>query len=213
MVTRNETAEAYGRRAAEYAELFGDMGSVHPDDAQLVGSWASTLGGRVLDAGCGPGQWTAFLAGRGVDAVGLDATEEFVRLAREAFTDTEFRHASFDELDAPSGSIGGILAWYSLIHHEPSTIDVPLAEFARVLRPGGGLLVGFFDGDRLEAFDHQVVTAWRWPLRELAERLEMAGFEVLETHRRETPGQRPHGAIVARRIGEVSEPGRTGDEA
>jgi len=39
-----------------------------------------------------------------------------------------------------------VLSWYSTIHHEPARIDVPLAEFARVLRPGGLLALGFFDG-------------------------------------------------------------------
>ena len=49
--------------------------------------------------------------------------------------------------DEPDGSLGGILAWLSTIHHEPSRIGIPLAEFARTLRPGGGLLLGYFDGE------------------------------------------------------------------
>ncbi len=56
-----------------------------------------------------------------------------------------WRLLGIDNSDA-SDSIGGVLAWYSLIHHEPSTIQRALGEFARVLRPGGGLLLGFFVG-------------------------------------------------------------------
>jgi ubiquinone/menaquinone biosynthesis C-methylase UbiE len=102
-------------------------------------------------------------------------------------------------LGAATASLGGVLSWYSLIHHDPLDIRTPLAEFARVIRPGGGLLVGFFEGPAVETFDHAVTTAYRWPVVELGEWLVAAGFEVMETHTRTGIGYRPHGAIIARR--------------
>jgi ubiquinone/menaquinone biosynthesis C-methylase UbiE len=92
-----------------------------------------------------------------------------------------------------------VLAWYSLCHHTPDAIGEPLREIARVLQPGGRLLVGFFEGPVLETFDHAVVTAWRWPVAELATRLGAAGLTVLETTTRAEPGARPHAALVAER--------------
>jgi len=86
----------------------------------------------------------------------------------------------------------------SLIHFPPHRIQEPLREFARVLRPGGGLLVGFFAGATREAFDHAVVTAYRWPVDALAEQLEAAGFDILDTRVRADRGQRPQAAITAR---------------
>ena len=77
----------------------------------------------------------------------------------------------------------------------------PVPEFARVIRPGGGLLVGFFEGATVSAFDHAVTTAYRWPVAELGQQLAIAGFEVIETHTRTGHGYRPHGAISARRQG------------
>src|SRR6476661_243548 len=41
-------------------------------------------GSRVLDVGCGPGRHSLALARRGVDVVGVDHSEEFVALARQA---------------------------------------------------------------------------------------------------------------------------------
>lgn len=76
---------------------------------------------------------------------------------------------------------------------------MPLTEFARVIRPGGGLLVGFFEGPAVEPFDHAATTAYRWPTADFERELVVAGFEVIETHTRTSSGQRPHGAIVARR--------------
>jgi hypothetical protein len=94
-----------------------------------------------------------------------------------------------------------VLAWYSLIHHEPDTIRTPLLEFSRVLSPGGALLIGFFDGHFVEKFDHAVVPAYQWPASDLCAELVAAGFDVVETHARTTTGHRSHGAILARRRG------------
>ena len=191
--------ESYSARSQEYADLFGSMTSTHPSDRALVRSWAAALTGPVLDAGCGPGQWTDFLAACGVAASGIDLVPEFVERARVRYPRLSFDVGDFEAVDAAAESLGGVLSWYSLIHHSPQDIQIPLAEFARVIRPGGGLLVGFFEGATVDTFDHAVTTAHRWPVAELSEQLVTAGFEVTETHTRTGSGYRPHGAITARR--------------
>ena len=190
---------AYSARAAEYIALLGTMRAVHPSDRQLVSSWAELLMGDVIDAGCGPGHWTDFLRRCRANARGVDQVAEFVNSARENYPDSKFRVGSLEALDADNDSVGGVLAWYSLIHHEPGTIQVPLREFHRVLRPGGELLIGFFEGPALEQFDHAVAPAYRWPVSALSEELDAAGFDIIETHTRTTLTQRPHAAIHARR--------------
>ncbi|MFI6433392.1 class I SAM-dependent methyltransferase [Rhodococcus oryzae] len=192
--------ESYSARSQEYVDLFGSMTSTHPSDRALVGSWAATLTGPVLDAGCGPGQWTDFLAAECGPAVsGIDLVPEFVERARAQYPSLSFDVGSFEALGAATDSLGGVLSWYTLIHHNPQDIQIPLAEFARVIRPGGGLLVGFFEGAAVGPFDHAATTAYRWPVAELSQELVAAGFEVIETHTRTASGARPHGAITARR--------------
>lgn len=198
-----EAREAYARRAGEYVDLFGEIGSVHPADLDLVTRWAMQVGGPVLDAGCGPGQWTAHLARSGADARGVDGVAEFVDHAHAAYPGCRFDVADLDALSLSDASLAGVLTWYSLIHHEPADLQIPLREFARVLRPGGHLLIGFFhdsgvDGPGVERFDHAVAPAYRWSVEALTTQLRMAHFEVIETHTRTGPGYRPHGAIVAR---------------
>ncbi len=197
----SDVEDSYAGRAAEYIALLGSMSSVHPADEHLVTTWARGIDGPIIDAGCGPGHWTAHLAERGCDVHGIDQVPGFIEHARAAHPSAAFDLASMDALPDADGSHGGVLAWYSLIHHEPAVVHRPLQEFARVLRPGGGLLVGFFVGPRVKAFDHAVVTAYRWSPEALSEALRSAGFDVLETHTRTGPadGPRPHGAIVARR--------------
>lgn len=192
--------ERYRARAQEYAELFGSVSAVHADDLALVERWAAVQTGLILDAGCGPGQWTAHLASLGHHATGVDQVAAFVARARAQYREVPFVVGDLDRLPYADRSCAGVLAWYSLIHHRPSQLPAALAEFARVLRPGGGLLVGFFTGERPQPFDHAVTTAYRWPPAALAERLGEAGFEVLATHTRAgtVAGPRPHGAILAR---------------
>ena len=195
-----DVADAYSRRAAEYTELLGSMRAVHPSDRQLVDSWADLVRGPALDAGCGPGHWTGYLAGRGLHVRGVDLVPAFVEHARSTHPDVRFDVGSIDRIEEPDGSVGGVLSWYSTIHHDPTRIARPIAEFARVLRSGGVLLLGFFDGGAaVEEFDHAVTPAYRWPASVLESMVEAHGFEVLETHRRTGQGHRPLGAILCRR--------------
>ena len=198
MVYEVSTA-AYSHRAREYTELLGSMAAVHPSDLQLVSRWASDVDGEIVDAGCGPGHWTNFLAEQGYVARGIDLVPEFVTYATNTFPGVSYTLGSLDSLDADTGSIGGILSWYSLIHYGPETIRIPLHEFSRVLKPGSTLLVGFFEGQTVEEFAHAVTPAYRWPVDGLGTELNATGFDVVESHVRKTAGQRPVAAIVARR--------------
>lgn len=198
-MTVGEVQRAYRARAAEYAEHLGAMDAVAEPDRDLVQSWAQALTGPVLDVGCGPGHWTAHLHQHGISITGIDPTPEFIAHARAAHPGVSFRDGRAEHLDVPDGSLGGVLAWYSLIHSEPADVTAALTEFARAVRPGGGLLIGFFEGPVFEAFDHAITTAYRWPVDALSTLIQQAGFTVAETHTRTDPGVRPHGAIVATR--------------
>jgi SAM-dependent methyltransferase len=193
-----DVTDAYSRRAAEYTDLLGSMDAVHASDRQLVDSWTEMVSGPVLDAGCGPGHWSKYIAGHEIDVWGLDLVPAFIEHARSTYPDIRFEVGSIDHLEQPDDFFGGVLSWYSTIHHHPSRIAVPIAEFARVLRPGGALVLGFFDGLAIEEFDHAVTLAYRWPASELQLILEAHGFEVLETYRRTGQGHRPLGAILCR---------------
>lgn len=173
-MSHGSVRSAYGARAKEYTELFGTIDNTHPADQALIAAWARGLGGKVIDAGCGPGQWTHFLHALGVDAEGVDIVPEFIESARQ-------------------------LAWYSLIHTSPDDIPTVLAEFARCLAPGGSLLMGFFEGETVEEFPHAVMPAYFWPVAEMGKCLDRAGFLVTSSNFRKDPDARPHASIIATR--------------
>lgn len=200
-------AAAYSARAEEYVRVLGEIEQMDAADRASIAAWRDSTTGTLLDAGSGPGMWTRFL-GEGVDggghsrdAWGLDVTEAFVASARTRFPEITFEVGSFRQIPTGEASLGGILAWYSLIHTPPAEVPAVLAEFARVLRPGGSLLIGYFDGAPREAFAHQVTTAYFWSADALGALLADAGFSVTSAERRERrPGEassRPHGALTA----------------
>ena len=194
----DQVRDAYGSVADLYIELFGTVQQVHADDLAFIGRHLSIRPGRVLDLGCGPGHVTDHLRSSGVDAIGIDVVPEFIAHARATHPTGSYRLGSMKSLDVEDESIAGILAWYSLIHVPPHDLDGVLAELRRVMMPAGTLVVGFFDGDEVAAFDHKVVTAYRWPADAFSERLARAGFTEVERRHRPADGtHRPHAAIAA----------------
>ena len=172
---------------------------MNPLNRCLIENWAREVEGVILDAGCGPGHWTAHLASAGCDVEGIDPVAEFVALARERHADVTYSCRAFADLDAVAGRYGGILAWYSLIHLHPHEVDSALSTMHAALVPGGRLLIGFFDGPRIEPFDHAVAPAYSWSIPDMTRALVDAGFRGDRTECREEPGSRPHAAITARR--------------
>ncbi|MFE5839447.1 hypothetical protein [Arthrobacter sp. NPDC056493] len=76
-------------------------------------------------------------------------------------------------------------------------MSLVLGEFARCIRTGGSILLGFFNGPAGESFPHAVTTAYYWSVDAMSQHLVAAGFEVQEIHARSEAENRPHAAIVA----------------
>ena len=168
---------------------------MHHQDRRLILGWGEQVAGPVIDAGCGPGHWTELLRQQGLDITGIDIVAEFVASANRRFPETTYRLSSLRSLGVPDGSLAGVLAWYSLIHIHPSDMPLVIAEFARAIKTGGRVLLGFFEGDSPRSFDHAVITGFYWPIEEMKRLLEQAGFQVEGIDRRHDPGSRSHAAI------------------
>ncbi len=190
--------QAYTSVADLYIGLFGTSRQVAAEDLAFIGRHLSGRPGTVLDLGCGPGHLTGYLRSLGTDATGIDLVPEFIAHAKAAHPGGRYQLGSMDDLDVANRSVAGILAWFSLIHLPPQDLDGVLAGFRRAMAPAGTLVVGFFDADEVAAFDHKVVTAYRWPVDEFSERLSRAGFTEVERARRPGDGtHRPYAAIAA----------------
>ncbi|URN14638.1 MULTISPECIES: class I SAM-dependent methyltransferase [Streptomyces] len=206
------TRDAYDAIAPTYAELFRDSLRDSPLDRAILGAFAEVVradgNDRVADLGCGPGHVTAHLDGLGLAAFGVDASPAMVDLARRAHPDLRFEVGSMAALDIADGTLGGVLSRWSVIHTPPRELPAVLAEFHRVLAPGGHLLIGFSASDDpsrpVQVFDHAVAPAYRWAPDRLAAMLREAGLaEVARMVREPRPTDRRQFRevqLLARRI-------------
>ena len=85
--------------------------------------------------------------------------------------------------------VGGVLAFYSLIHVRRSELVAVLQQFHRVLRPGGRVLFSAHEGDgevELDEFLDEPVplAASFFKLEELTTASHAAGLDVLRAERR-----------------------------
>jgi len=158
------TRSSYDAVAAAYDEHFREALAGRPWDRAVLAVFAELVRSRspgpVADVGCGTGHQTAFLRGLGVDVFGVDLSPGMLAVARQEHPGIRFAVGSMLALDLLDGCLGGLLAYYSTIHVPDDRLATVLAEFARVLGPGGHLLLAFQVGDeplRLsEAFGHEI---------------------------------------------------------
>jgi ubiquinone/menaquinone biosynthesis C-methylase UbiE len=146
-----DTRTSYDTVATSYADQVRDLLDRTPYERSALALFADQVraagGGPVADVGCGPGRITAHLRDLGVDAFGIDLSPAMIEVARRQHAGIRFEVGSMTDLDLADASVAGLVAWYSLIHIPDDQIDAVLAQFRRVLRPGGPLLLTFHVGD------------------------------------------------------------------
>lgn len=180
-----DTRTSYDTVAVSYAELVTDGG---PWEAACLDVFAGLVRdvGPVLDAGCGPGRVTGLLRARDLDASGMDLSPGMVQVARRDHPGVRFDIGSMTELDLPDGRLGGVIAWWSIVHLPRDVLPVALAEFHRVLAPGGTCLIGFHVGatssHKTSGYGGHPVSleVYRWRPEAVSELAARVGF-VLHT--------------------------------
>lgn len=115
--------------------------------------------------------------------VGIDLSAEMIAQARQRHPALTFRQGAMLNLDVADGAWAGLVALYCIVHLEPLLVRRALAEFYRVVRPGGLVLLSFHIGDERRHLDewwgHPVALDFLFFERPRVERwLEEAGFLV-----------------------------------
>ncbi len=156
-------------------------------------------GGMVLDVGCGAGvPVDDELIKHGFSVIGIDISEEQIKLARKLCKGGDYRVADMTELDEGDYKVDAVACLYAMFH-------VPREEQARLLRilasylpVGGHLLITM--GDKDFEGEHQLmgVTMWssQWGPAKNSQMVAQAGFTILVDEMNTSASER-HQVILA----------------
>jgi len=150
-------------------------------------------GARLLDGGCGLGDWTLYFSRNARPTLGLDISRDTVAKLKSLFPDADFAVGDIRDTAQPAESFDGYFSWGTFEHFEEG-LDRCIAEAFRILRPGGYLfmtvpfdnlrqsLINAFDLGRRAEPNRQPVRFYQWRLtrRELRDCLSFGGFQVLD---------------------------------
>ncbi len=95
--------------------------------------------GKALDAGCGTGRHAAYLASRGYEVIGVDASPEMLAHARTKLPEANFRVGDVASLPLADSSVDLAVCALTLAHF--GDLGPPIRELARVVRSGGRILL------------------------------------------------------------------------
>jgi SAM-dependent methyltransferase len=130
-----ESAQAWIAEIGEH----GDWSRRYVLDAVMLERALVGAPANALDVGCGEGRFCRLLSARGVRTVGVDPTLALIARARALDPTGDYRIGAGEALPAEDASFDMVVSYLTLI-------DIPdyrtaIGEMARVLRPGGSLLV------------------------------------------------------------------------
>ena len=117
----------------------GDNGRRYVLDPSLLARVARMQASKALDVGCGEGRFSRLLTERGIQVTGIDPTDSLLNRARELDPDGIYLSVVAEQLPFPDEAFDLVVSCLTLV-------DIPdyrsaISEMARVLAPGGHLLI------------------------------------------------------------------------
>lgn len=180
--------ESAGAWIAEIGER-GDFSREFVLDAPMMERVRGRGFERALDVGCGEGRFCRMLRSAGIRAVGLDPTEALVEEARRRDPKGDYRLGRAEDMDFADGTFDLVVSYLTLI--DIPDVEAGIGGMARVLRPGGTLLIANLtsfstasrtggwsrdaDGELEFCIDHYLEERALW--------LEMRGIRIRNWHR------------------------------
>ena len=134
----------------------------HREEYRIMQPFLQKLpkGARILDAGCGMGEWTVFLTDLGFDVIGLDVSERTLGRLKDLLPKYNFNVGDIRKTEYADGTFDACFSWGVFEHFERGLSDC-IREAARILSPGGFLFVSVpFQNWRHILRDSGPLAAW-----------------------------------------------------
>jgi SAM-dependent methyltransferase len=136
-VRRGDLPGAYRRWSGTYDE---PRNSLFDADEPVMREMLGALpAGTSLDAACGTGRYSAYLASQGHRVLGVDSSPDMLHRAAARVPEARFLRGDLHRLPVADSAVDVVVCALALVH-VPALAPV-MAEFARVLRSGGHLVV------------------------------------------------------------------------
>ncbi len=172
---RADRAAAAAQYFAGHAEQWDAIRSLHVSDSAVEDRMRIMLGGaigRLVDIGTGTGRMIELFGTSATHAIGVDRSPEMLRLARaklDGLDKWELRQGDITALPLAKASADTVIL-HQVLHFIPAP-EAALAEAARLLAPGGRLLIADFapheredlrtqDAHARLGFSDEQITAW-----------------------------------------------------
>lgn len=169
-----------------YASVYAEINASHKPVAYLYDIFVEYgAAGRLLDVGCGHGRDTGHFARRGFQATGVDRSQGLLHIAQEHAPGARFCQGDMRRLPFGAASFDALWVCASMLHLPKADAPDALAEFRRVMAPGGILYVGVKNGTgetlvASETFGRAERFFAYYSAPELAGLIRAAGFRMLE---------------------------------
>lgn len=124
-------------------------------------------GESVLDLACGMGRTTLMLYEMGLRVRGVDRSDVFIQIAQRRFPYLDLRVGSYDQIEEEDSSFSHVLVSFNGIDYAfPAAQRVSaLRECARVLKPGGTLIISSHNLKSLHWFSPYYKFRLLWKFR------------------------------------------------
>lgn len=176
----DKTVDYYDKKAKSWQNSHSGITS---RDKEILTFESFLPRGKVLEIGSGIGDDARNLINHGYDYVGIDASEELLKVAQSKNPEGKFIRMNFYELNFDDNSFDGFWSAATLLHVRKEKIEQVLAKINKLLKTDGVGFISMMEGSG----EKEDPNTGRWfsyySKKEFIEILNKTGFEIVQINK------------------------------